>query len=84
MLFHNLPSPFWGKKKLIKKRGKFIIIIIGYTLNNFTPHNTKMMEKIIISIFFKIFEKKRNYWFVNVETNPRLRCIHRKFESKII
>jgi hypothetical protein len=30
-----------------------------------------MMENIIISIFFKKIWKKRNYWFVNVETNPR-------------
>jgi len=57
MLFHNLPPPplaFLGGKKTHQKRGKIHHnIIIGYTLNNFTTHNTKMMEKVVISILKK-------------------------------
>jgi hypothetical protein len=57
MLFHNLPpapTRLFGGKNTHKKRGKIHHnIIIGYTLNNFTTHNTKMMEKVVISNFLK-------------------------------
>jgi hypothetical protein len=59
---------------------KIIIIIIGYTLNNFTTHITislQLMEKIYNFKIKKefIFWKKKVIGFVNVETDPRLRYL---------
>jgi hypothetical protein len=55
---------------------KIIIIIIKYTLNNFTTHATMIIDhgKFHVFNFFKRinFIFKIIIHFLNVETNPRL------------
>jgi hypothetical protein len=54
---------------------KIIIIIIGYTLNNFTTHiivDDGKIHNFKKKKFNHFFEKKNLFVFVNVETNRSL------------